>query len=223
MDGSASLLGAMPFQVAEAYKTLRTNLLFTLAAGENKTVVVSSASPSEGKSSTCANLAIAMAQTDAKVVLIDADLRKPTQFKVFAINNNKGLSTILAGFSDLDEVINHDVMPNLDLITSGPTPPNPSELLGAERMSLLINQLRARYEYIFIDTPPINVVTDALVVSNMAAGVVVVARHGQSTYNDLTKAVSSLEFSGANILGLVVNGIKEKAGRFGKYKYSKYS
>ena len=219
---SAKLEADSPFEIVEAYKTLRTNLLFALAAGESKIVVVSSALPSEGKSSTCSNLAITMAQTGAKVLLIDADLRKPTQYQIFKSSNNRGLSAILAGFNDLTEVVKTVEDVNLDIITSGPTPPNPSELLGSERMELLLETLSKHYEYIFIDTPPINIVTDAMVIATKAAGVVLVVRQGQSNYDDLTKAVSSIEFSGANILGLVVNDVAEKSGRYGKYKYSKY-
>ena len=220
---SVQLITGSTFQVIEAYKILRTNLLFALAAGENKVVVISSALPSEGKSSTCANLAAAMAQTGAKVVLIDADLRKPTQNQIFKCDNSRGLSGILAGFNDLEEVIERSVNPNLDIITSGPIPPNPSELLGCEQMSCLLAHLSKEYEYVFIDTPPINVVADALIISNKAAGVVMVVRHGHSTYNELTKAVSRVEFANAVILGLVVNGIKEKSGMYGKHKYGKYS
>ncbi len=211
-----------PFQITEAYKTLRTNLLFALAAGKNKVVVITSASPSEGKSSTCANLAITMAQTGAKVILVDADLRKPTQAHIFKSNNSKGLTTILAGFNDLNDVIKTEIEPNLDLITSGPSPPNPSELLGSERMTHLLAMLNDHYDCIFIDTPPINIVTDAMVFTGNTAGVVLVVRQGQSTYDDVTKAVGSIEFSGASILGLVINGTSEKMSRYGKYKYGKY-
>lgn len=211
-----------PFQVTEAYKTLRTNLLFALAAGKNKVAVISSAMPSEGKSATCANLAIAMAQTGVRVLLIDADLRKPTQYQIFQTENGKGLTTILAGFSEVTDVIKKKVEKNLDLLTSGPVPPNPSELLGAQRMKDLLFMLEDRYDHIFIDTPPINVVTDALVFAGSTAGLLLIARQGQTTYDELTKAVSSIEFSGANILGLVINGVNERGGRYGRYKYGKY-
>ena len=215
----AKLLTDMPPHVMESYKILRTNLLFALATTKNKAVVISSSSPFEGKSSTCANLAIAMAQTGSKVILIDADLRKPTQHRILKCQNNTGLATILAGFNELDEVIVQNVKLNLDIITSGPTPPNPSELLGSEQMSKLIDTLNNRYDYIFIDTPPINIVTDAIILSRIAAGVVLVTRQGQSAYDDLTKAVSSVEFAGASILGFVINCIKEKSTRYGKYTY----
>jgi capsular exopolysaccharide synthesis family protein len=221
-SNNAKLSKDSSFQVTEAYKTLRTNLLFALAATQNKSVIISSAMPSEGKSSTCSNLAITMAQTGAKVILIDADLRKPTQHQIFHINNKQGLTTILAGFDEVTEAIAKDVESNLDLITSGPVPPNPSELLGTERMSYLLNILGEHYDYIFIDTPPINVVTDAMVLASNAAGVVLVTRQKQSTYDEVTKAVSSIEFAGATILGLVINGVNEKVSGYRKYRYYKY-
>jgi capsular exopolysaccharide synthesis family protein len=219
---TAKLSDTTPFQVSEAYKTLRTNLLFTLAARRNKAVVISSASPNEGKSSTCANIAITMSQTGAKVIIIDADLRKPTQHLIFKKANRQGLTDVLAGFNGIKELIDKDVEPGLDLIVSGPIPPNPSELLGTDMMRELIETLTDNSDYIFIDTPPINIVTDATVLAAKTAGVVMVARQQQSTYDDLKKAVSSIEFSGATILGIVINAIKEKQGAYGKYKY-KYS
>ena len=217
-----ALLPDMPFQVTEAYKTLRTNLMFSLSTKENRAVVVTSPLSAEGKSITCANLAIAMAQTDSKVILIDADLRKPTQYQIFKCNNVKGLSTILGGFGKLSEVIKPELHPNLDVMTSGPVPPNPSELLGSDRMVDLLKRLSGKYEYIFIDTPPVNLVSDAMVLSGKTAGVVLIARHRESTYSELTKAISKLEFSDTNILGLVFNAVKENTSRRGKYKYNKY-
>jgi capsular exopolysaccharide synthesis family protein len=218
----AKLSDSSPFQVTEAYKTLRTNLLFTLATSRNKAVIISSASPSEGKSSTCANIAITMAQTGARVIIIDADLRKPTQHYIFKKATRQGLTDILAGFNKVNELIDEQVEPGLDLIVSGPVPPNPSELLGSDKMRELIEELNTRYDYIFIDTPPVNIVTDATVLAPKTAGVILIARQLQSTYDDLKKAVSSIEFTGASILGIVINAIKEKHGTYGKYAY-KYS
>ena len=179
------LLPTMSFHLTEAYKTLRANLLFTLAAGENKAVVISSPLESEGKSITCANLAIAMAQTNAKVIVIDADLRRPTQHQIFKIANIEGLSSILGGFSEVSKMIRGNVQPNLDIITSGPIPPNPSELLESSRMLGLIILLSEHYDYVFIDSPPINIVSDAVIVAKKAAGLVLVTRHRQSTYSDI--------------------------------------
>jgi capsular exopolysaccharide synthesis family protein len=222
IQASTKLTDSTPFHIAEAYKTLRTNLLFSLAASKNKAIVISSASPNEGKSSNCANLAITMAQTGAKVIVIDADLRKPTQHFIFKKANRQGLTDILAGFSEVNELIDMDVEPGLDLIVSGPIPPNPSELLGTDHMNELLEILSANYDYIFIDTPPINIVTDAMVIAGKTAGVLLVARQLQSTYDDLTKAITSIEFSGASILGIIINAMSEKRGEFGKHKYGKY-
>lgn len=219
MENESVLLPEMPFHVTESYKTLRTNLLFALAAGENKAVVVSSPLQAEGKSVTCANLSIAMAQTGAKVIILDADLRRPSQHKIFKFANVEGLSSILGGFAEVSKLIIPEVEPNLDILPSGQVPPNPSELLESGRMVDLIALLGEHYDFIFIDSPPLNIVSDAAILANKAAGVVLVTRHRQSTYTDLTKAVSKLEFSGANILGLVVNAIKEKSGIYGRYKY----
>ena len=129
---------SVPFQIVEAYKHVRTSLLFSLAPVSQKSIVVSSAEPDTGKSTTCSNLAITMSQTGARVLLIDADMRKPVQHKIFQVNNTTGLSELLSGFTKLNDVIHVDVASKLDLITSGPIPPNPSELLGSESLIKLL-------------------------------------------------------------------------------------
>ncbi len=213
-----------PFRVVEAYKALRTKLQFSLAAAEGEnTIIVSSASPNEGKSTTCANLAITFAQTGAKILIIDADLRKPTQQKIFRVDNSSGLSRLLAGFESLAESLKREVEPGVDLITAGPTPPNPAELLGSSNMDILLGKLKEHYDYILIDTPPVNVVTDAIVLSQKAAGVVLVAKHRQTTYEELQDAVETVKFAQANVLGVVIGGATEK-GRYGSgsYRYKRY-
>lgn len=213
-----------PFAVQEAYKTTRTNLMFSLASQTSHVVVVSSALPGEGKSTTCSNLAITMAQTGAKVLLIDADLRKPVQHRIFQCNNSKGASSLLGGFHALGEVLVKGVEQNLDLIPSGPLPPNPSELLGSAHMVKLLEMMTETYDFVFIDSPPVNIVTDAALLANMAAGMVLVTRQGTSTYDELTKAVQSVEFAQANILGIIINATNNHGKGFGKYgKYGRYS
>ncbi|MCI9414841.1 MAG: CpsD/CapB family tyrosine-protein kinase [Clostridiales bacterium] len=217
------LSAATPFQVTEAYKTVRTNLLFSLASAQSKVVLVSSALPSEGKSTTCANLAITMAQTAARVLLIDADLRKPTQHKIFKLHNGKGLSRLLVGFDTLTDALHPDVEPGLDVITAGPMPPNPSELLGSENMQVLLDNLKDHYDLILIDTPPVNVVSDALVLAGDTLGVVLVARQKQTTYDELDKALESIKFAKTNVVGVVLVDVKESVKINGYYKsYKSY-
>ena len=211
------------FQVMEAYKMIRTNLLFALATTENRVVVFSSAEPSAGKSTLSANLAIVMAQTGARVLLMDADMRKPSQHRNFKKTRSMGLSKVLGGLSTLDECIYTNVKPNVDLITSGPTPPNPSELLGSVRMQELLEELQERYDYIFIDMPPLCVVADALVVSPHTAGVVLVARHNQTMYEEFAEALEKVETSGAKMLGAVLTDMKVGTGNYGRYgRYGRY-
>ena len=211
------------FQVMEAYKMIRTNLLFAMATTENHVVVFSSAEPSAGKSTLSANLAIVMAQTGARVLLMDADMRKPSQHRNFKKTRSMGLSKVLGGLSTLDECIYPNVKPNVDLMTSGPTPPNPSELLSSERMQQMVEELQERYDYIFIDMPPLCVVADALVVAPNTAGVVLVARHNQTMYEEFGEALEKVETSGAKLLGTVLTDMKVGTGNYGRYgRYGRY-
>ena len=211
------------FQVMEAYKMIRTNLMFSLATKDSRAVVFSSAEPSAGKSTLSANLAIVMAQTGARVLLIDADMRKPTQHRNFKVTRTMGLSKILGGLATVDECVCRQVKPNVDLIPSGPTPPNPSELLGSSRMLKLLEELAAQYDYVFIDSPPLCVVADALVIAPHTAGVVLVARHNQTTYDEYAEALEKVEASNAPLLGAVICDLQMSEGSYGRYgKYSRY-
>ena len=215
------------FSVMEAYKMIRTNLVFSLATSDKRIVVFSSSEPSAGKSTLSANLAIVMAQTGARVVLVDADMRKPTQHRNFKVARTMGLSKVLGGLATLDECVCKNVKPNVDLIPSGPTPPNPSELLGSGRMVKLLEELSAQYDYVFIDSPPLCVVADALVVAPHTSGVVLVARHNQTTYEEFGEALEKVETAGVTLLGSVIsdmNVTENGYGRYGKYgKYGRYS
>lgn len=212
-----------PFIVTEAYNTFRTNLVFALSTNENKskTAVITSPLASEGKSTSTANLAISISETDVKVLLIDADLRKPTQHKLFKLKNEKGLSTILSGISTLEGTINKNVEPNLDVITSGPMPPNPSQMLTSNTMSELLKKVEGMYDYVLIDSTPVNIVSDALVLSKQAAGIILVTRHGITTFDQIDKVLESINFVGANILGTVVNSINYENNKKG-YSYYQY-
>ena len=214
---------ASTFQIVEAYKTIRTNLLFALAPCDNKIVVISSAEPNAGKSTVSCNLAITMAQTGARVLLIDADMRKPSQHKTFRVKKANGLSRILSGQLSEEECICREVARGLDLIPSGSIPPNPSELLGSEAMSDLLDRLSVQYDYIFIDTPPLGVVADSLVLCNISAGTILVTRQRQTTYQELGAAIKSVQDVEGNLLGVVISDMRENPRSYGRYeKYHYY-
>ena len=213
----------VPFAVVESYKSIRTNISFALSTLDKKIFLVSSTNPSEGKSTTSANIAIALAQGGNKVLLIDADLRKSIQHKIFGLKNKKGLSSAISKMADVDDCINKDVMENLDILTAGPIPPNPSELLASDSMTAILEKLSERYTTIVIDTPPVNVVTDAMELAKNVSGIIMVVRYGITTDDDIELAMSRIEFSKLNMLGFIMNGVKTKSGRYySKYKYSKY-
>ncbi len=219
--GKAGMLisDSSPFQVKEAFKTVRSNLLFTLATTDSKAFTVSSPLPSEGKSTSCANLAIAFAQTGAQVLLIDCDLRKPMVHRLFRLSNDRGVTSVLCGANKIEEALHQDVKPNLDVMPAGPLSPNPSELLGSAQMSELLSIVQKAYDYVILDTPPVNVVSDALIVSQQTAGVVLILRQNQSRHDQLKKALESCEMANVNVMGLVVNDVKAQAGGYYKYKY----
>ena len=208
------------FSVKEAYKTLRTNIRFSLPEGGCKKLCVTSGLPGEGKSITTLNIAISFAEAGQRVLLIDADLRRPTMARLLMEGGDPGLSNILAGMCREEEAIHKDRYPTLDVIFSGVIPPNPSELLSSPRMEKLLQSLSARYDYIFIDTPPVNVVTDACVLSALLDGVLFVVRQNQSERDTVSKGVNQLNIAGAKILGFVLNGSFAKSG--GNKKYDRY-
>ncbi len=206
------------FQIVEAYKTLRTNLLFALAATEKKTAVISSPEPDVGKSTTASNLSIVMAQTNLKVLLIDADMRKPSLDRIFRVSRNEGLSTVLSGMTSFERAVSKSVAPSLDLLTAGPIPPNPQELLASSAMVELLRGLEARYDYILIDTPPLNVVADALMLTNQTAGIMLVARERKTHLEDLRKAEDAVRQVGGNLLGVTLTDVRPNhGGRREKY------
>lgn len=210
------------FEIIEAYKTLRANLLFSLANARKRIVVVSGAEPNVGKSTTSSNLAVMMAQTGSPTLLIDADLRKPTLHKTFRVSRSDGLTKCLLHAGDGDGAIVKEVAPHLDLLPAGPIPPNPSELLGSARMAQLLDRLAERYEYIFIDTPPINVVTDGLILISRAAGAVLVTRQNQTTYDEVRESVESIRKVNGNLLGVIINDYKATVGEHQRRYYYRH-
>ncbi|SHM59834.1 CpsD/CapB family tyrosine-protein kinase [Gracilibacillus kekensis] len=203
--------------ISEQYKTIRTNLQFSSVDGELKTMLVTSSGPSEGKSSTTANLAIVFAQQGKKVLLIDADLRKPTLHYTFRIDNRKGLSSVLVGETELQDSIANSDVAGLDLLTCGPIPPNPSELLGSKAMETMISNVSLEYDVVLFDTPPVLAVTDAQILANICDGVVMVVRSNQTEYDAAIKAKELLEVGSAKLLGVVLNDREQKKGHYYYY------
>ena len=207
------------FAVQEAYKTLRTNVRFFLQGNGCRKICVTSGAAGEGKSITLLNLAISVAQAGDKVLLIDADMRRPSLARLLEQKTTPGLSNVLAGLSTLNEAVRKSVYPNLDILFSGDVPPNPSELLGSEAMEKMIETFAKEYDYVLVDTPPVNVVSDACVVANLLDGVLVLVRQDRSRKDDVKRAVQGLRLTGAKPLGFVLNGVTlEKKKAYGYYR-----
>lgn len=206
--------------VSEAYRAIRTNLQFAGAGKQLKTLVFTSAVPSEGKSTTVANLAIVMGQDDKHILLIDCDMRKPVIHRRFGLLN-RGLSNCFAEDLPLKEVIQADVFPNLDVVTSGPVPPNPAELLGSKKMKALLQEAAEAYDYVFLDMPPVLAVTDAALMSSQVDGTVLVIGSGDISPDEGKQAQSVLEKVHANILGVILNKVPQhhKSGYYYYYYY----
>jgi len=193
---------------SEAFRVLRTNLQFMSIDEPLKAIVLTSASPGEGKTTMAANLAVAFAQTGASVCLVDADLRRPMVAKTFGVNNWIGLTTALIGQGDLESALQQTDIPGLTLLTSGPTPPNPAEMLGSLRMTNLIAILKERFDMVIIDTPPILAVTDAAVLAPKADGVVLVVRSAKVPRDQVIRAKVALEAVKAKLLGVVLDALQ---------------
>lgn len=211
------------FAVVEGYKIARTNLIFSLAADNGKIVAFTSWSKGEGKSTATSNMAISLSKMGKKVLLIDADLRKPNVHNLMKLDNDRGLSEVLGKFRKPDEVIQREVLPCLDVITSGPIPPNPSELLGSQQIKYLFEKFEEEYDYILVDTPPIGLVTDALMLKERITGYVVVIRERSTTHGDVENLVQSINLAGSRILGFLKVGCTTPSGkRKGKKGYGYY-
>ncbi len=213
------------FFIREAYKTLRTNVSFALPGeGGCKVIVVTSSMQGEGKSITAVNLAISYAMADQKVLIIDCDMRRPKLARLMQMGAKVGLSNLIVNSKNLDEAIKHTQTPGLDVILSGNVPPNPSELLGSVQMEQLIERLKEKYDYIFLDSPPVNMVTDAVVLAPKSDGVIFLVRANHSERGSVIHAVEQLEYAKAKILGFVLNGVDMQNLRYGygKGKYNNY-
>mgnify|MGYP003521036884 CR=1 FL=1 len=206
---------------AEAIRRLRTNLQFVNASSRPRSIVVTSALPGEGKTTTASNLALAIADTGSRVVLVDADLRRPSIARVLGIEGAVGLTTVLIGNASIDDVVQEYGSTSLDVITSGEIPPNPSELLGSQRMTDLLGELTERYDVVILDTAPLLPVTDGVVVAKLADGALVVVGATVANRPHLAAAVAALETVEARVLGVVLNRVPhEKRDSYTYYDYS---
>lgn len=213
------------FYLQEAYRTLRTNVNFALADKEgSKVIVVTSSLQSEGKSLTALNLAIALGHMDQKVLLIDCDLRRPRLARLLNTNAPAGLSNVLMDFNLLEVAVTASEEHGIDMILAGDIPPNPAELLASGRMQKLLDKMRERYDYILLDSPPVDLVVDAVALSSKCDGVLFVVRAGQSERGAIIHGMEQLQYAGANVLGFVFNGVtSETAVGYGKYRFRKYA
>lgn len=217
------LITKAPFQLEESYKTLRTNLQFACADKDIKKIVVTSSAPGEGKTTVTINLAIALSQVGHKVLVLDLDMRKPKIHNYLKIQNFPGITNVLSNTSSLEYAIQEIEEHNISVITCGPIPPNPSELIQTNKMSSILEELGEQFDYIIMDTPPSSFITDAAVLSKSADGVLVVVQHGGVTFEILKNTLDNLKKAGANILGSVLNIVNtEKIGRYNYYKNNYY-
>lgn len=209
--------------VSEQYRTIRSNIRFSMVDRDLKTLVVTSAGPSEGKSTTANNLAVVFADAGIRTLLVDADLRKPTVGLTWNLPNNHGLSDLLrdrtARFSDY---IQETSVERLSVLTSGPQPPNPSELLGTNRMNEVIHDLSTKFDLVIFDTPPVATVTDAQILASRTDGTILVVRERQTDKVELETSKQLLEMAKANIVGVVFNGTKGAQGGY-YYEYNSKS
>jgi capsular exopolysaccharide synthesis family protein len=190
---------------SEAVRRLRTNLQFIDIANRPKSIVISSSIPAEGKTTIAINLAVSLADTGARVILIDADLRRPSIAEYMGIEGQVGLTTVLIGRADVKDVVQPFGTSSLDLLPAGQVPPNPSELLGSAAMASLLERLSASYDMVLLDSPPLLPVTDAVVLSKMAGGAVVIVGADRIHRPQLQQSLDSLDTAGVHLFGLVMN------------------
>ncbi len=211
----------VPFAIVESYKNLRTSLAFLLSENGGNSFTVTSANAGEGKSTTSANLAVAFSQLGKKVLIIDADLRKASLHKKFKTENGVGLSDVIIGSVNISDAVKN-ITPMLSILTAGNLPPNPSELLDSQSFSDLMVYLNSTYDLVILDTPPLNVVSDSLIVAPNTTGVVLVIRDGYTPHYSIKKAIEAMRFSNVNILGTIMNGINPRSRSRYIYRKSKY-
>lgn len=202
----------------EAIRSVRTNIQFSGVDKENKIISVTSTKPAEGKSTVLYNLAKSFAENGDKVILLDCDLRNPSIDEIAGVNFNLGITNYLTGKADINDVIIKDrEQSNLDLVLTGPIPPNPSEMLASKIFANLIKNLAETYDYVFLDTPPVGLFTDASIVSTLSDGMIYVVKSSDTKREEIAQALENLKRVDANILGMVLTHAHLKKSKYGKY------
>lgn len=219
---SGEISKALKFQTTEAYKKARTNIVYSIVRKGCKKIIFTSSFKSEGKTTTAVNVAIALAQqVGTKVLVIDCDLRRPTVHTVLSINKGNGLVNYLNDECVLGDIIVKSDVENLDVITFGAIPPNPSELLASEAMNEMIRRLEGEYDYIIFDTPPVNMVVDIVPLIGLSDGIVFVIKNNDTTYPEFNRGIEMLKRNNGKILGIIINGIPTTETKKGGYYLSK--
>ena len=207
----------------ESIRTLRTNILFSNVDKDIKKIVVTSSVPDEGKSTLCIDLARSMASSGSRVVLIDLDLRSPSIKNITGQENNIGITNIIMKKATLSDASTKDTeQENLDIISSGPIPPNPTELIASDSMKSLLDELSNNYDYVIIDTPPVGILTDAAIISTLSDGVLLVIKSGSTKKEMVKKAIDNIEKVNGNILGAIMTFVNIKNSQYGNYYGSYY-
>ncbi|MBQ5399568.1 MAG: CpsD/CapB family tyrosine-protein kinase [Ruminococcus sp.] len=223
-DGKNVLSEKSKFAIVEAYKSARTNIMFSLSATENKAFAVTSYAKGDGKSTVAANLAISFSKMGKKVILIDCDLRRPNLHNILKLENKAGFSDMVGRMVVFDDVVHRDVLPCLDVLTSGTIPPNPSELICSPEVTRFVERLNREYDYIIFDSPPIGVVADALLLKEHIAGYLLVTRERKTTHGDIERLLQNIKLTDSKPLGFIRVGVTHegKRGRRGYYYYYYY-
>ena len=201
---------------AEAYRSLKTNIQYSSFDKEYKTIVITSSNPGEGKSTTSGNLALTLAEGESRVLLVDCDMRKPSMHKNFRVTNTYGIADILLQRKKVMDVA-HMYNKNLSIITAGKVPPNPAEMLGSKAMSAFLEEMKEHFDYIILDTPPVQVVADAQILSTKVDGKIIVVRAGVTKKEDVNDTVNTLKKVNANIIGTVLHAVDNSKNKYYYY------
>ena len=210
-----------PFAIKEAYNSIRTKLIFTGKGEKCPVFAVTSSLASDGKSTNAVSLAVSIAMAEQRVLLIDADMRKPSIHRYFGLECKNGLSEILAGLTTEIKLRSTDTE-GLSVLTAGQIPPNPAELLGSKQLDMLLDYVRQYFDYVIIDTPPVNIVTDACVISDKITGYIFVVQSGKNHVQDLKDAFGQVEEMHGDIVGIILNDPDNRAEAHYSYRYNKY-